>query len=150
MATIIKGHKISWFVYAGSERIPSTKSMRGTWGYDATCECGWDSKTGGATATAVGRMVNDHKWDVQNAAPVAATIKITIVSPAGDPEVHKAGCAHLNRQNKRSDVSYTIEVSSAQEAANDFWADFVESGEMSEEEALANTSFAPCVKELKS
>ena len=147
MANILKGHRITWWVYAGDERIRSQKSMRGAWGYDATCECGWDSKTGGGTAVSVGRAVNDHKAD---AATPVDTMQITITAPNGDPEVHKFGCSHLNRAAKMSDVTYNTEASTRQEAANGFWADFLDSGEMSEADALMFTSFAPCVKELKS
>jgi hypothetical protein len=35
--------------------------MRGTWGYDATCSCGWDSRTGGALRRYVADLVADHK-----------------------------------------------------------------------------------------
>ena len=51
-------HRISWWVYAGRERIRHTATMRGQWGYDATCSCGWDTKTGGATR----RYVADEVW----------------------------------------------------------------------------------------
>jgi hypothetical protein len=54
-------HRISWFVYAGRERIRHTAMMRGTWGYDATCSCGWDSRTGGALRRYVADLVADHK-----------------------------------------------------------------------------------------
>ncbi len=59
-------HKVRWFVYAGGERIPRESTMRGTWGYDAVCSCGWDSKTGGAVESCVKRAVAEHKWDVAN------------------------------------------------------------------------------------
>lgn len=64
--THVKGHKIAWFVYAGGERIPRTRTMRGQWDYDATCECGWDSRTGGAVRSYVEREVTDHKWMAAN------------------------------------------------------------------------------------
>jgi hypothetical protein len=53
--------RISWWVYAGSERIPRSASMRGLWNYDATCSCGWDSRTGGAVRSYVEREVWMHK-----------------------------------------------------------------------------------------
>lgn len=66
----MKGHRIHWFVYVGHgetrERIPRTSGMRGLWDYDATCECGWDSRTGGAVRSYVEREVADHKWDVKH------------------------------------------------------------------------------------
>ena len=58
-------HRITWWVYAGRERIRRTATMRGRWGYDATCSCGWDAHTGGATRASVQRAVEDHKWEVR-------------------------------------------------------------------------------------
>lgn len=68
----LKSHKITWWVLAGDERIRRTSTMRGAWGFDATCTCGWDSRTGGALKNAVQRSVDDHKWDVQCDAETAA------------------------------------------------------------------------------
>ena len=61
---VVAGHKIKWFVYAGSERIPYRSAMRGAWGFDAVCECGWDSRTGGATRAFVQGEVDVHKWEI--------------------------------------------------------------------------------------
>jgi hypothetical protein len=58
-------HRIRWFVYAGDEMIPHTSKMRGTWGYDAKCSCGWKSHTGGAVRSYVRNLVDDHKLDVK-------------------------------------------------------------------------------------
>lgn len=58
-------HKATWWVYAGRERIRRTSQMRGTWGHDVTCSCGWDSKTGGATKRSVERALFEHRWDEQ-------------------------------------------------------------------------------------
>ena len=58
-------HKITWWVYAGSERIRRTAQMRGSWGYDATCSCGWDSRTGGGTKRYVAEKVEDHKLGIR-------------------------------------------------------------------------------------
>jgi hypothetical protein len=54
-------HKIRWFVWAGDEMIPRTAIMRGTWGYDVKCSCGWESKTGGALERYVRSEVELHK-----------------------------------------------------------------------------------------
>lgn len=54
-------HRITWFAYAGGERIRRTASMRGTWGYDAVCSCGWDTRTGGATKRYITDEVSLHK-----------------------------------------------------------------------------------------
>jgi hypothetical protein len=55
-------HRIRWYVYAGSERIPRTSGMRGLWGYDVTCSCGWETRTGGA----VRRYIEDEVWTHKN------------------------------------------------------------------------------------
>lgn len=54
-------HKITWFVYAGTERIRRTAQMRGTWGHDVTCSCGWETRTGGATRGHINQLVWEHK-----------------------------------------------------------------------------------------
>jgi hypothetical protein len=51
-------HAIRWFVWAGGQKMPHTAMMRGPWGYDAECSCGWKSHTGGATR----RCVEDEVW----------------------------------------------------------------------------------------
>lgn len=61
-------HRIRWWVYSvGSSgqpvRIRYERTMRGQWGFDATCSCGWDSRTGGAIRPRVREYVADHKWD---------------------------------------------------------------------------------------
>lgn len=71
-AAALAEHKITWWVYAGRERIRRTSTMRGQWDYDATCSCGWDSRTGGALRRAVQDSVDDHKWSVQCDAERAA------------------------------------------------------------------------------
>lgn len=61
---VIEGHHITWWVYAtGSrDRVRHTGRMRGHWpGWDATCQCGWDSSTGGATKGSVTRDAQGHK-----------------------------------------------------------------------------------------
>ena len=61
------GHRCRWFVYTGNpgnprERIPHTAMMRGRWpGYDVECQCGWETKTGGATRTHIRDRVWMHK-----------------------------------------------------------------------------------------
>lgn len=54
-------HKITWWVYAGSEKIRRTAKMRGTWGYDVTCSCGWETRTGGAVKRYIADEVYFHK-----------------------------------------------------------------------------------------
>lgn len=61
----VSGHRIRWYVWSGGEKMPHQATMRGRWpGWDAACECGWETRTGGATKTSVQRDVDDHKWDV--------------------------------------------------------------------------------------
>jgi hypothetical protein len=64
-----QAHKITWWVYVGSgadrERIPRTSTMRGPWAYDATCSCGWGSRTGGGLRRYVEQCIDDHKFDVR-------------------------------------------------------------------------------------
>lgn len=60
-------HRITWWVYAGGERIRRTAKMRGTWGYDATCSCGWETRTGGAVKRHVSNEIYFHK--LTNGAP---------------------------------------------------------------------------------
>ena len=60
-------HRISWYVWAwdpttgASEKLRHASTMRGTWGWDAECTCGWGSHTGGATRGSVERDVWFHK-----------------------------------------------------------------------------------------
>ena len=55
--------KIKWWVVLESgERIRHSNTMRGRWDFEATCACGWDSKTGGALRNSVKRDVENHKF----------------------------------------------------------------------------------------
>jgi len=61
-----KAHRITWYVWASngygeSVKMRHTAKMRGTWGWDAECSCGWASKTGGATKGSVEQYVWQHK-----------------------------------------------------------------------------------------
>lgn len=59
-------HRMRWFVYAGGERIPRTSTMRGAWGHDVVCSCGWETKTGGATKSYIDGEIWHHKREVKN------------------------------------------------------------------------------------
>jgi hypothetical protein len=61
MAKTEKSHQARWFVYAGSERIPHTSRMRGQWGYDVECSCGWKTRTGGAVRSYVQTELDIHR-----------------------------------------------------------------------------------------
>jgi hypothetical protein len=58
--------RIKWFVYSGDEKIPYESSMRGTWGFDAECSCGWKTVTGGAIKSCVIDEVQSHKFSEHN------------------------------------------------------------------------------------
>jgi hypothetical protein len=78
----VPGHRISWFVWGwgpdGAYKIPHNAKMRGTWGWDAVCSCGWGSRTGGATRGSVERLnVWQHMWDVADDAQRDSLIGLT-------------------------------------------------------------------------
>lgn len=71
----VTGHKISFFAYVDGERTRRTSTMpNSAFGWDATCGCGWDSKTGGAVMAEVDRMVAAHKLDAVTPGPSAEDI----------------------------------------------------------------------------
>jgi len=52
-----------WVVLESGKRMRHSNTMRVRWwGFEATCACGWDSKTGGALRSAVRQDVSDHKF----------------------------------------------------------------------------------------
>jgi hypothetical protein len=51
---------IKWFVYANEQKIRYTGGA-GFIAWDASCSCGWESKTGGAIRASVLRDVLAHK-----------------------------------------------------------------------------------------
>jgi hypothetical protein len=57
--------RATWWVYGTpgdtTSRIRHSASMRGQWGYDVTCSCGWDSRTGGALRRYVADILDDHR-----------------------------------------------------------------------------------------
>jgi hypothetical protein len=60
--TTIK-HRIRWYVWAGNERIPRQSTMRGQWGYDVECSCGWTTNTGGAVRSYIEQEIWHHKFE---------------------------------------------------------------------------------------
>ena len=61
-------HRIQWWAYAydsegNEQKIRRSDSMRGPWGYDVTCSCGWESRTGGAIRAYVQKEVYWHKME---------------------------------------------------------------------------------------
>lgn len=67
----MSAHRIRWYVRVPPcEEAPDgylrhTASMRGTWGYDARCSCGWDSRTGGAVRSYVQREIDSHRFEAE-------------------------------------------------------------------------------------
>lgn len=62
-ATLLDKPQITWYGYFGSdERVRLGRYMRPL-GYDATCSCGWDSRTGGAIRASIQRDIRFHKWE---------------------------------------------------------------------------------------
>lgn len=68
----LKAHQATWFVWSGGEKMRRTSKMMGTWGYDVTCSCGWQSRTGGATKRSVEDALFDHRYDAQIKADMEA------------------------------------------------------------------------------
>lgn len=64
----MKGHRVRWFAYSGpygeKEPLRSGQKLIGI-GYDVTCSCGWESKTGGAIKASVQRDLLAHRLDEQ-------------------------------------------------------------------------------------
>jgi hypothetical protein len=59
--------QIKWFVYSMGVKLPRTSSMRGSWdGYDASCSCGWESRTGAGVKSWVTELVEAHKWNAHD------------------------------------------------------------------------------------
>jgi hypothetical protein len=62
-------HRISWWAYAWNhegrkDRLPAKSYMRvreGWVAWDASCSCGWESRSGGAIRASVARDVRKHK-----------------------------------------------------------------------------------------
>jgi hypothetical protein len=65
-----RAHRARWFVWAWDgkghvERLPHRADMRGTWGWDVECACGWQSRTGGATRLSVLHDLWFHRWQAE-------------------------------------------------------------------------------------
>lgn len=57
-------HRATWYVTTGDgEWTRRTARMRGTWGYDVACSCGWETRTGGATEGSVRDELAVHRFD---------------------------------------------------------------------------------------
>lgn len=61
----MRAHRARWFVWAGGERMRHTSAMRGEWGWDVECSCGWKTTTGGAVRPHVEERLYWHRWEAQ-------------------------------------------------------------------------------------
>lgn len=83
----VTGHKIRFFAVVNGERTPRTSDMfSGAFGWDATCSCGFDTKTGGAIMARVDEAVIAHKAEAAAAltvAPSTAQVVLDSLTPRG-------------------------------------------------------------------
>jgi hypothetical protein len=70
--------------------------------------------------------------------------QVTIIYAADIIRVHGASCPDVKKDSRNAVTVYTITASTQSEVANDFYADFLDSGEMTDNEALAYSQFLPC------
>jgi len=65
-AETMREHRATWWVYPEPgntvTRIRRQATMRGQWGHDVTCSCGWDSRTGGGLRRYVEDLLFDHRF----------------------------------------------------------------------------------------
>lgn len=66
----MKAHRGRWYVWAWdgqghSEKLLHTATMRGLWGWDVKCSCGWETRTGGATRRSVEQDLWKHRFDAE-------------------------------------------------------------------------------------
>jgi len=61
----MRAHQARWYVYGDGERLRHTSAMRGTWGWDVECSCGWQSRTGGGLRRHVEDQLWQHRWEAQ-------------------------------------------------------------------------------------
>lgn len=57
-------HRITWFVVVDGVPHRHKTTMRGSWGYDVTCSCGWQTRTGGAVRRYIREEIDIHKREV--------------------------------------------------------------------------------------
>lgn len=98
---ILAAHRATWFVVAGGQRLRRTSKMCGTWGYDVTCSCGWDSRTGGATRRCVEDELFDHRLSEQTDADALSQECPRCAAEPGtgcfDWDRRPLGCMHPER-----------------------------------------------------
>lgn len=63
-----RAHRATWFVYGGphGEKIrPARGRKYHRMGWDVTCSCNWESRTGGAAKGSVAALLQDHRHLMQ-------------------------------------------------------------------------------------
>jgi hypothetical protein len=76
---------------------------------------------------------------------------LSMRSGADEVRIHKTGCRDIGHELPRTqdgDASYTLEVASQREAAEEFWGDFIAEGSMTGDDALGYCAFLPCTRGL--
>jgi hypothetical protein len=60
-------HRITWWARGAGEPIRRTRHMNGKdWGWDATCTCGWQTRTGGAIQARIRDAIWWHRWELEH------------------------------------------------------------------------------------
>lgn len=86
-AETLAAHRATWYVWSGGQKMRRQASMRGTWGHDVACSCGWESRTGGATRGSVESDLWDHRYEAQVEAQSHAQARAEGVDP-DDPAAY--------------------------------------------------------------
>lgn len=81
-------------------------------------------------------------------------MKITLIynpnrkGASHEVRVHRAGCRDIDRDSRLATSVLTTAAFTKQEAAADWWADFIEERSMGSAQAREYTEFLPCTREL--
>lgn len=85
-------HRATWFVYSGpygeKERLQSGRRYYGM-GYDVTCSCGWESRTGGAIKPSVKEDHAAHIWHANAALEMHAEARAAGYDPDDEQSYHQ-------------------------------------------------------------
>ena len=54
--------QIKWFYVVNGRKYRMVKGLIGNTAWDATCSCGWESRTGGGVKSWLDQMVFEHKY----------------------------------------------------------------------------------------
>jgi len=62
-------------------------------------------------------------------------------------EAHREGCAHLRRADMADRHQYAVRAQTREDVIDVAWADFIDEGSLTFEDAEQMTRFAPCWSE---